>query len=73
MLNYLSNYNLNHIHFVVSNLHHDNSTIKVSKNVLKIKKYTRNYITRSSKRFHCKKSVLIKKNILKKIYYSNSF
>ncbi|MEI0549555.1 hypothetical protein R4K89_04485 [Brachyspira intermedia] len=66
MSNYLYSSNLNHIHFVVSNMHHDNSILKVSKNVVKIKRYNRNYITKSSKRFHSKKAVLIKKNILKK-------
>ncbi|MEI0486514.1 hypothetical protein [Brachyspira intermedia] len=66
MSNYLYSSNLNHIHFVVSNMHHDNSILKVSKNVVKIKRYNRNYITKSSKRFHSKKTVLIKKNILKK-------
>ena len=73
MANYLYSSNLNHIHFVISNLHHDNSIIKVSKNILKIKKYTRNYITKYSKRFHTRKTTLLKKNILRKMYYLSSF
>ena len=73
MSNYLYSSNLNHIHFVVSNMHHDNSILKVSKNVVKIKRYNRNYITKSSKRFHSKKNCFDKEEYTKKIYYLSSF
>ena len=72
MNNYLHS-NLNHIHFVFSNLHEDSSVIKVSKNIVKIRKSSRNFITKASNRLNFKKSGLIKKNILKKMYYLSSF
>ena len=73
MINYLYSYNLNHIYFVVSNLDHDNSILRVSKNIVKIKKYTRNFIRKSSNKSHANKNTYIRKNILKKMYNLSLF
>lgn len=69
MTNYLFSSNLNHIYFVISNLHHDNSIVRISKNLVKIKKYSRNFMSRS----HADKKSCIKKNILKKMSNNDLF
>ena len=73
MINYLYSYNLNHIYFVVSNLDHDNYILRVSKNIVKIKKYTRNFIRKSSNKSNANKNTYIRKNILKKMYNLSLF
>ena len=73
MMNYLYSFNLNHIYFVVSNLDHDNSILRVSKNIVKIKKYTRNFVTKSPNKPHENKNRCIRKNILKKMYNLSLF
>ncbi|WP_028330913.1 hypothetical protein [Brachyspira alvinipulli] len=73
MTNYLFSSNLNHIYFVISNLHHDNSIVRISKNLVKIKKYSRNFMPKSSNRSHADKKSCIKKNILKKMSNNDLF
>ena len=71
MTNYLFSSNLNHVYFVISNWHYDNSIVRISKKLVKVKKYSRKFIPKSSNRFHTERKSCVKKNILKKI--SNNY